>query len=166
MQSACSNIPTRSRFASRRSLKGTKGFTLFEVGIAGAVLVMGLVSAIVSMQRGFQMIDTARNSTLAAQIMQSEVERLRLLSWTDLNTTTIVPSSGTIDLSQVYSANSGIASKFTATRTVTPNPGREGTMVDIVISVNWTSYGVTHTRSFKTRYSKDGLYDYYYTKHS
>jgi len=126
---------------------------------------MGLCSALFSLQHGFQALDTARSSTLAAQIMQSEIERLRLLAWDDITNPTIIPASGPINLSQVYSTNPTIASHFTATRTVTPSLGREGTMLDIQVTVSWKSYnGVDHSRSFKTRYSKDGLYDYYYTK--
>jgi Tfp pilus assembly protein PilV len=165
MQTHCSTFPTSPPKKGRSRFRGKGGFTLVEVGVAGTVLVMGLCSALFSLQHGFQALDTARNSTLAAQIMQSEIERLRLLGWTEITNPAIIPANGTIDLNQVYSNNSVIAGHFTATRIVTPSVGREDTMLDISITVTWKSYnGVTHNRSFKTRYSKNGLYDYYYTQ--
>ncbi|MSU50895.1 MAG: hypothetical protein EXS37_17700 [Opitutus sp.] len=52
--------------------------------IAAVVLVLGITTAITTLQRGFQALDTARNTTHASQAMQSELERLRLKSWAQL----------------------------------------------------------------------------------
>jgi len=147
--------------------KKTAGFTLLEVGLAGTVLIFGLCSAIISLQRGFQLTDTSRTSVLAAQIMQSEIERLRLMSWADLTNPTLIPESEPINLALVYPDSPEVAKQFTALRTITPCPGRETSMVEIAVTVTWSSIdGVNHARTFRTRYSKNGLYDYYYTKHS
>jgi len=139
------------------------GFTIVEVAIASTILVVALCSCFGVLQMSFKLLDNARTSTLAAQIMQSEIERLRLLNWSDLSslsTTTPTP----INVSAVYSGDSNMAKRFAATRHITPTAGRETTMMDIQISVTWTgTNGATYVRSFKTKYSKNGLYDYFYT---
>lgn len=110
------------------------------------------------MQAGFKTLDVARGTTLASQILQSEMETLRLMSWGSL------PSSGTIDLGTVFTTDPDLASRFTATRTVSDTLGYEGQMKDIMLTVSWTTIdGRPLTRTFFTRYCKDGLYDYYYT---
>ncbi len=54
------------------------GFTLIEVMVAAIVLVLAITTAVTTLQRGFQALDTARQTTYASQVMQSELERLRL----------------------------------------------------------------------------------------
>ena len=164
-----SSAPSAARRKARSGFpkKKTAGFTIFEVGLSGTVLVFGLCSAILTLQRGFQALDTARNNSVASQIMQNEIERLRLLSWSELTNTALVPVSGTVDLVHAFPDSPLVASRFSATRTVTPCVGREDSMVDILVQVSWTSQdGVNHSRQFKTRYSKNGLYDFYYTNHT
>lgn len=64
--------------------KGSRGFTLVEAMVAAIVLVLVIVPAITTLQRGFQSLDSARNPTTASQLMQSEMERLRLKNWSQI----------------------------------------------------------------------------------
>lgn len=141
------------------------GFTIVEVAIAGTILVFALCSCFGVMSMSFKMLDNARTSTLAAQVMQSEIERLRLLNWSDLNS--IVSSTpATVNVTTVFSSDSQMAKRFSATRVITPTVGRETTMMDIQVFVTWRGLnGKDYTRSFKTKYSKNGLNDYFYTAH-
>jgi hypothetical protein len=96
--------------------------------------------------------------------MQSEIERLRLMNWTDLSALT--GADQTVNVANAFSANNQMASRFTASRTITTSNGRAD-MLEITITVRWSgANGMQHTRSFMTRYSKNGLYDYFYTAHS
>ncbi|OIQ95012.1 hypothetical protein GALL_230260 [mine drainage metagenome] len=129
--------------------------------MASFVLALGIATSIVAMQWGFRSLDLARGTTLASQIMQSEIERLRLMNWSTLNA---LPATETFDGATYFSTAPGIAGKFTVTRTITPDPARSTSVDFITVSVTWKTYdGRSHTRSFKTEYMKDGLYDYYYT---
>src|SRR5688500_5965266 len=56
-------------------------FTLLEVMMAATVLVLGISSSIIVLQYGMRAIDTARYTTLAGQILQSQMEKLLLLNW-------------------------------------------------------------------------------------
>jgi Tfp pilus assembly protein PilV len=162
MQTAQRPFPPRAGL--RRCLQGRAAFTLVEVMIAFTILIAGICGGLASLQSGLKTIDSARCSTLSAQIMQSQIERLRLLNWTDLSgqvgTDVAVPVSELVPASA-----SALAGRFTLTQTIQPDLSRAG-IVDIRLNVTWTNLGnLTQTRSFVTRYAKNGLYDYYFSRH-
>ena len=140
-----------------------------EVALAAFVMALGISSSMLVMQSGFKALDVARDTTIASQILQSEMERLRLLPWSNTSTAAVdsiceLPSTETVNLATMFSANSEFTQKFTVTRTVTADTDRPNDVRYITISVRWRSYdGRTHTRSFRSMYAKNGLYDYYYT---
>ncbi len=138
---------------------GSPGFTIVEVMIASIVLVLAITTAITTLQRGLQAVDTARNYTFASQVMQSELERLRLKSWDQLsalqggrdNTVAVPPVRGTA------------SSTFTCTRSIRD---LKTDMKEITLDATWHGYdGRPHTLHFITRYGRSGLYDYFYTSH-
>jgi hypothetical protein len=151
------------------------GFTIAEVMVATFVLLLGICSAIFVIQAGFRALDTARNTTLAAQVLQSEMERIRLLPW-NTSATEVGPgrpsiatlANGTIDLRDLFPAGATtdhLIRRFTLTRTVTDVPDRGGEMKIITLTITWRGIdGMEHTRSSSTRYARHGLYDYYYTR--
>lgn len=145
----------------RRTTAGrgcARAFTIVEVMVAAIVLVLAITSAITTLQRGFQALDTARNTTFASQVMQSELERLRLKSWAQLqalqdSTENAVSVTGVV----------GASGSFSCTRTI--RDFKED-MKEITLVSAWNGYdGRPHTMRFITRYGKSGLYDYFYTAH-
>jgi Tfp pilus assembly protein PilV len=152
------------RSALRKRLRSKAAFTLVEVMMAFTILIAGLCGGLASLQSGFKTVDSARCSTLSAQIMQSQIERLRLLSWTDLTaavgTDTPVPVTGLVPANAT-----DIAGRFILTQTIATEMARPD-MANITLNVTWTGLGgVTHKRSFVTRYAKNGLNDYYFSRH-
>ena len=134
-------------------------FTILEVMIAAVVLVLGITTSIVTLQRGFQAIDTARNYTFASQVMQSELERLRLKSWSQVQAL-----QDSRDTSVEIPRVTGTAStNLTCTRLISD---LKTDMKEITITSTWRGYdGRAHTAKLVTRYGKSGLYDYFYTSH-
>jgi hypothetical protein len=129
--------------------------------MATFVMAMGISTAVIGMTAGFKQIDTARNITLSSQVLQSEMERLRLMNWTDIAALT---GTATVDLSVVFTDDTALAAKFTLTRTVTDLAGKVGEMKQITLVCGWNSIdGRPLSRQFTTYYTKNGLYDYYYT---
>lgn len=129
--------------------------------MASFVMAFGIATSIIAMQAGYKQIDLARGSTIANQIIQSEMERLRMMSWTMIGA---LPASYSFDGSTYFSANPDVAGKYTITRTVTANAVHAADMKDLTVSVRWQTYdGRWHTRSFTALYAQNGLYDYYYT---
>ncbi len=136
-----------------------RGFTVLEVMVAAVVLIFGIVTAITTLQRGLRAVDVARGSTVAAQVMQTEMERLRLKNWVQIQT---LQDSGnqTVDLD---SATIDAAMAFSCTREIRD---LKTDMKEITLVSSWRSVdGRSHMLRFITRYSKEGLYDYLYTAH-
>lgn len=129
--------------------------------MATFVMTFGIASTIIAMQAGFKMIDVARGTTLASQVAQSEMERIRMLSWADI---AAMPAQEQVNLSTVFTTDPALAAQFTMIRLAQDVVGKETSQREITLRVTWRSYdGRPHQRTFRTRYSKNGLYDYYYT---
>jgi uncharacterized protein (TIGR02598 family) len=132
-------------------------FSLLEVVLAAFVLAVGILTSIAVLQRGFQALDTARNLTTATQVMQSEMERLRLKNWAQLqelqdSRDTAVPLDRNL-----------AGTTLSCTRTITDY---KAGMKQIVLTSSWQGHdGRQHTVRMVTRYCRDGLNDYYYTVH-
>lgn len=147
------------------------GFTIAETAIAAMVMLFAIATSLTTLQFGMRGVDTARNMTLASQIMQSEMEILRLQNWTQivaLDGTAVVDPSTTITSGSGTSLDTTltqIASRFTCTRTVEPISGRAN-IRQITLSVRWTGMdGRAHSLSYQSRYAKNGLSDYFYVAH-
>jgi type II secretory pathway pseudopilin PulG len=170
--------PTRPR-SLRRGLRGRApaGFTLVEVLMATFVMLFAISSSILVMQSGFRSLDTARKTTLAAQIMQSEMERMRMLSWSRVEAL-VGPEPAEINISTIFPQNTPaekqlfneMSRTFTRTRTASyvsgtsSGTGDPGQIIKIDITISWRGIdGVLHERTSSTRYCKNGLYNYYYT---
>ena len=154
--------------AARRRLLSARGFTILEVALASTIMALGLSTAIFVMQAGFKAIDVARDNTLASQILQSEMERLRLMPWSNstsaLDSITELVTPETVSLSDMFSSSAVLASRFTVERTITPDSTRSGDVRYIRITVTWRTLDVrSQTRSFRSMYAMNGLYDYYTT---
>lgn len=144
--------PSRT-FPTRRS----GAFTLVEVMVASTVLVFAIVTAITTSQRGLQALDTARNLNAATQLMQSEMERIRVLNWNQLET---LQRSGLTAVTG--DATAGLA-KISCTRAITDV---KTDMKQITLTAVWNGFdGRAHTARLITRYGKSGLNDYFYTTH-
>lgn len=126
--------------------------------MASIVMAFALTTAITTLQRGFLALDTARNTTLAGQIMQSELERMRLKDWATVNAYEAGPTTLTLD--PVYTANAAIRDRFVLTRTT----GDVHTdMKKITFAISWRSTdGRDLTRTYSAYYGKNGLYDFFY----
>lgn len=136
------------------------------------VMALGISTSIIAMQSGFKQVDLARGTTLAAQIMQSEMERIRLMSWSGVSAMATAagspsgqPTGTTVfDGATNFTSNPEVAGKYTITRTVEADSVRPTDIMNITLQVRWQTYDLRwHQRSFTAIYAKNGLYDYYYT---
>ncbi len=134
--------------------------------MAATVMALGISSAILVMQRGFGSLDTARCLGYASQIMQSEMEKVRLTVWGNGTTagtgssgiTAIPTTAQSINIDAAFFNNSDIGSRMTLTQKATDvHTG----MIMITFKITWKSYdGRTLDRTYTTYYGKQGLYDY------
>lgn len=159
-------------------MSSTSGFTILEVAMASFVLALGIVTSITALQFGMRQVDTARNMTLAGQIMQSEMEILRLQNWAQIDALQAAqsPSTSPATIDPATSITSGsatpldatlttIANRFACTRYVEDVSGKPN-MKRITLNVSWNGVdGRPHALRFETRYAKNGLSDYFYVAH-
>ncbi len=123
--------------------------------VASTVLVLGISGALVTLQRSLSSIAQARQLDAASQLMQTELERLRLLSWNQLQT---LQTSGQ---TAVATPPGGDYARFSCERQI--RDLREG-MKEITLIATWGGLdGRAHTARLVTRYSRSGLNDYFYT---
>lgn len=144
------SLPTFTLFARAR-----RGFTIAEVMVAAAILALGVAGVITVSQSGLQAIDTARNLSAASQLMQSEMERVRLMSWAQIQS---LQDSG-----QTAVTIEGAPGRYTCSREI--RDVKTG-MKEITLVATWKGYdGRPHTARLITRYGQTGLNDYFYTAH-
>jgi Tfp pilus assembly protein PilV len=148
----CIAAPRAGSAAACRAGDARGGFTLVEVMVAACIMVFGITASLLTLQRGFQALDTARHTTYASQIMQSEFERLRLKSWAQMQT---LQDSG--ETSVPVAGLTGTSGSFRCTRVIRD---LKEDMKEIALVSSWTGYdGRGHTLRYLTRYSRTGLYD-------
>ncbi len=127
--------------------------------VAATVMALAIVTSITTLQHGMRAVDSARGLTYASQVMQSEMESLRVKSWTQIQA---LQDSGATTV-QVPSVNGSPSGKLTCQRTIRD---LKTDMKEITLDATWRgSDGRTHSARFITRYGKSGLYDYFYTAH-
>lgn len=142
--------------------------------MAVMVLALAITSSLTVLQQGFRAIDTARNTTIAGQVLQSMIEDLRLLTWTQTEALG-ASSEGTIDQFYPPGSDAGrsftdynktaeaMLSRFTFIRTVNDAAGQSNMKV-IVLTAQWIGVdGRQHAVSYTTYYAQYGLYDYYHS---
>jgi Tfp pilus assembly protein PilV len=139
-------------------IRRIRAFTLVEVAMAVIVLALALTTSLAAMQRAFLQFDTARNLEIAANILQCEMEKQRLMSWAAVSNASYVP---VIDSS--FSRNPAIGGRFTLSRTIVTVANHSSQMLQITLTVRWRGYdGRQLTRSYTSYYTQGGLYAYLY----
>lgn len=130
-------------------------FTLVEVMVAMTVLILVFVSTISAITIGFRVMEDARMNTLASQVLQSEMENIRLKNWTQVSA---LPASEPFTVES--SINSTRFDHFTCTRTIS---SLNSDLKLVVLALNWISMdGRSHDRRYVTVVGKNGLNDYFY----
>jgi len=138
-----------------------RGFTIAEVMVAAGVMALAITTAITTMQRAFLALDSARNITLAGQIMQGELEKMRLKDWATIAAYAAGPTTLTID--STFTSNAAIGNRFTLQRTVADV---NSDMKQITLTITWRGYDARpYSRFYTTYYGRNGLYDFFYNSY-
>jgi prepilin-type N-terminal cleavage/methylation domain-containing protein len=160
-----------------------RGFTLVEVMMAMAVVVVGMVGLMQAVTIGTEALDTTRKQQVAMRIVESELDRLRGGDW---STIANLPASATITINPAgaisgdtisfalsnftasaaddNTALSAQAGGFTCSLAATrarPTGASAATVtfMKVVYTVTWkSSSGRSHTRRLETYLGKNGLH--------
>lgn len=138
---------------SRPNKKG--GFTAVEALIGATLMTMLIASVLHLLKQGNYLVELARDNTRVTQILQSEIEDLRTLNWSDLETLgefdSFTPQGNFV---AVY------ANEYYCYRFVYDSVADQKDVY--VVAVWYDSMNRTHLCWFRTKFTKDGLNDYYY----
>lgn len=131
------------------------GFTLVEVVIGMTLMAMVFTASYGAYFLGVRIVQDAREELRASQIIQSELESMRTLTWLDLegmaSTSTIDPQGEFVKV---------FAKDFTTTREIID---LSNSQKKVKITIEWTNArGQKRTQVFNTVFTKFGLNDYYY----
>ncbi|OHE81127.1 MAG: hypothetical protein A3G75_12340 [Verrucomicrobia bacterium RIFCSPLOWO2_12_FULL_64_8] len=156
-----------------KSLRRTHaGFTLIEVALAATILLFGFVGMINAISIGTEMLDTARKQTVAAQIVQVEIDYLRTLDWNSILNLTPTSSTALTDQVAYPEFNSSLSMKpkpaaivnadttFQLSRQISDvhGSGSTATLRRVTLGVTWVgNTGRQHTRSCQAYFGKNGL---------
>ena len=148
------------RPASDSPLQRTRGVTIIEVAMAAMIMALVLSTAVTTLQRAFISLQNARDLNIASQMLQSEMEKMRLADWTTVSSFTT--SATTVTLDTAFTANSFVGNRFALSRTV--SDPKADTRI-ITLQVVWLGADNRPlSRNLAMRYSRNGLYDYFYSQ--
>ncbi|MDA9317480.1 prepilin-type N-terminal cleavage/methylation domain-containing protein [Puniceicoccaceae bacterium] len=133
----------------------SKGFTLTELIVAMGIFTMVIAGGLSGVSRGFDILGDSRNFTRVSQILQSEIESLRSLSWQEL---TDLPENAEISLDTQFDTSAynlyGVSREIISVED-------EIRQVNVIVS-HENGRGRLITLKYITFFSKGGLNDYYY----
>jgi len=134
--------------------------------MAAVILVIGFIGMIEAVTISSGMMDHARRQTLAAQIINHEIAKLRFADWATISALPTASTAVTID-SQFTTALAASGATFTLARTVT-SPDPVTNIRQVNFTVTWVvttsrldSFGnrltFTYRRTNSAWYGKYGL---------
>jgi Tfp pilus assembly protein PilV len=118
-----------------------RAFTIVEVMVASAILVVGFMGMIQGITVGSEMMATARRQTIAAEILDHEIGKLRVKDWSYINSLSSAASATySSDLASINTAIAASGVSFTLASTVTTITTD---LREVAFTVTWTKSGTT-----------------------
>jgi len=159
-----------------------------EVIVAASVMILALSSSLIVVQQAVRAIDTARYTTLAGQILQSQIEKIRMLNWSQLRDSTYGPGAtanayftpdvtsastaqinrfdaggGAGTFAQSISQPSAAYSDLSLYNSNRFDGASTNGMYVITVTAKWTgSDGRKHTLVYTTNYEYMGISDFFW----
>ena len=147
-----------------RAASRPQAFTLMEVMLAVVIVGVEFVSLYVAISQGFAVVQSARENLRATQIMQEQVEIIRVLDWAKI-TTNASPWSFNASFYPAGGTNQGIVYSGSIAITDAPVPSAYAPdMRLVVVSLSWTNGAnsrLTRNRELRTLVSRYGLHNYF-----
>lgn len=149
---------------------GKLAFTLPEVLIGCAIAAFVFSGFFLCLGEGIAITRVARENLRAGQLLEQQMETIRLYTWDEINSNGFVPTNYLIPFSatstntnsfSVYTCNVVITNVWS--NTVPPmTESYSNDHVLVTVSLSWTNGNILRQRSMSTIVSKYGLHNYYY----
>jgi len=150
---------------SGNSYAGKRAFSLVEVMVATVVVTILFTALFTGLSQGFALSLAATERLRANQIVLERIEGIRLVKWSDLNNTALVPRSFTNYYTPLAVAGQSKGASFIGTVAI-DNPGLGTSYNDsvrkVTVTVSWASGAVARTQTLSTLVSRNGLQNYVY----
>lgn len=131
------------------------GYSLVEVIVAAGIFAMVIAGGFAGVRMGFEIVNNSRHHTRVSQILQSEVESLRSLSWKELKQ---LPSSAEVDITPQF--NTSVYDAYKVERKIYAESSSLR-RIEVHVSYNKRS-GKPVNLKYLTFFSEGGVNDYYY----
>lgn len=137
-------------------------FTLVEVLVGAGILAFTVVTLYGAFSFGFSTIKLSQEEVRANQILVQKLETLRIYDWSKI-TGNFVPTNFTSTFSTT-GADTGVT--YNGSLRITPfvpsgaNESYSDSLRRVTASVEWTSSGISRTRSMSTLVSQYGIQNY------
>jgi type II secretory pathway pseudopilin PulG len=146
-------------------------YTLVEVIVCVALIVILFVSLYGGMSTGFALTQTSRENLRATQIMLEYMEGIRLYNWDQLTQSNWIPSTFIRYYYPLANTNAGESQglPYYGTVTIVTNPVLNPTavysanMASVTVAVNWTNAGFPRSRTMTTYVARNGIQNYVYS---
>jgi prepilin-type N-terminal cleavage/methylation domain-containing protein len=159
--------------SDRFKLRSQRGFTLVEVLVAVFILAAVFVGFYVNLKQGFAAVEASRENLRATQILEQQMETIRLYTWSQINSNGFVPTSFTSAFTpdtnglstSHYSTNALVyTGAVTISTNVSMTESYASNFVLVTVALTWRSdvVNVTNSRQMSTLVSQYGLHNYYY----
>ena len=136
--------------------RAKQAFTLIEVVIAITIFGLVIAGGLVGVRRGFEVVENSRHYTRVSQLLQSEAESLRSLSWEDFCN---LPAKATLTLDPTFD-EAGSYDVYTVVRVFTTV---SSSLRQVDVTASYTNrQGRVLSLNYVTFVTKDGVNDYYY----
>lgn len=126
-----------------------------EVIVSMFVFAMVITGGIAGVRMGFELIDNSRHYTRVSQILQSEVESLRTLSWIELNE---LPDNEQVSINAQFSTS--VYDAYTVRRRIYTE-STDLRRVEITVAYR-TRKGTAMNLKYLTYFTDGGVNDYFY----
>jgi len=141
-------------------------YTLVEVLLAILVVSVTFAGFYVCLSQGFSTTEMNREDLRATQLLQQQMETIRLYTWQQVNSNGFIPATFTAPFNAVGPQMSN-APVYTGYITITNAPMTESyatnhVMVTVVLKWNSGNSTQPHVRQMSTIVSQYGLHNYFY----
>ena len=150
-------MPSGSGEAAIRS-----AFTLIEVMIGVLFMAVMFASLYLGLGQGFAVIQTARENLRATQIIQEQMETIRLYAWDQMTNGTVPQTfNAAYDAADIQSTGR----VYYGTIQIDPTPMSESYSNQhrlVTVGLTWTNGTSLRQKRMTTLISRYGLHNYYY----
>jgi len=149
-------------FQGSRKVANRRGFTLVEV-MVGVLCMAGLFAALyLGLGQGFAIIQTARENLRATQVIQEQMETIRLYAWDQMTNGTVPQTfNAAYDAADIQSTGR----VYYGTIQIDPTPMSESYSNQhrlVTVGLTWTNGTSLRQKRMTTLISRYGLHNYYY----